>query len=417
MFVSEWIKKPQKSAVVWDSEPRPERPPAPDLDVIRHLDPDFSAVLFEDFVYALYARAYQARASQPELEALAPYLALGVRRALASSALAGGPVTAVVIGALRVRRIELPAPGAGAGKVRVTVEIEADLTTGVAGSEQTWYTREVWSLRRDSAARTRPPEAVRSFHCPNCGAPFASADGKRCDYCGEAVTGGRFDWSVEAIATESLESRPPALTGTVEEQGTGLSTVIQPGLDAHFAQLRSDDPSVTEHALAVRLRLIYEELNTAWTNLDLRPIRPYVSDNLYDYLQYWIRAYESQGLCNVLEEMRLTRTEIVKVVRDRWFDAVTFRIWGAGRDTTIRVATGELVGGRPDEDREYTEYWTLIRGAGVRGAARTDRACPNCGAALDVNQAGACEHCGAHVTRGEFDWVLSRIEQDDSYTG
>jgi hypothetical protein len=31
--------------------------------------------------------------------------------------------------------------------------------------------------------------------------------------------------------------------------------------------------------------------------------------------------------------------------------------------------------------------------------------------------AGACEHCGAHVTAGEFDWVLSKIEQDDTYRG
>jgi hypothetical protein len=31
--------------------------------------------------------------------------------------------------------------------------------------------------------------------------------------------------------------------------------------------------------------------------------------------------------------------------------------------------------------------------------------------------AGECEHCGAKVTRGEFDWVLSKIEQDDSYMG
>jgi hypothetical protein len=29
---------------------------------------------------------------------------------------------------------------------------------------------------------------------------------------------------------------------------------------------------------------------------------------------------------------------------------------------------------------------------------------------------GNCAYCGALVTAGDFDWVLSRIEQDDSYT-
>ena len=44
--------------------------------------------------------------------------------------------------------------------------------------------------------------------------------------------------------------------------------------------------------------------------------------------------------------------------------------------------------------------------------------CPSCGAPTDkVNMAGTCEYCGAHLTRGEFDWVLSKIEQDESYRG
>jgi hypothetical protein len=29
----------------------------------------------------------------------------------------------------------------------------------------------------------------------------------------------------------------------------------------------------------------------------------------------------------------------------------------------------------------------------------------------------ACRACRAHVTSGEFDWVLSKIEQDESYAG
>jgi hypothetical protein len=31
--------------------------------------------------------------------------------------------------------------------------------------------------------------------------------------------------------------------------------------------------------------------------------------------------------------------------------------------------------------------------------------------------AGNCTYCKAKVTSGEFDWVLSQIEQDESYGG
>jgi hypothetical protein len=83
----------------------------------------------------------------------------------------------------------------------------------------------------------------------------------------------------------------------------------------------------------------------------------------------------------------------------------------------VRTATGERVSGNPNRERAYSEYWTLLRGAAVRGAPRTDKSCPNCGATLEVNMAGECAHCGSKVASGDFDWVLSRIEQDDSYSG
>ncbi|HEX3526125.1 MAG TPA: TIM44-like domain-containing protein [Thermoanaerobaculia bacterium] len=415
-----WMIKRSKAAAPPPGAP----PPQPlDLDVIRTLDPDFSAVLFLDFAYALYARAHQARANSQALDALSPYLSPAVRAALAAREPAGVPVAEVVVGALRVVGIHLPSPPSQAtqpAQVRVRLEIESNLTLGDAGSERTQYAAESWTLVRDAGVRTKPPQDVQSFHCPNCGAPFASSGSDRCEYCGEVVSNGRFDWTVVAADLDGVEDAPPALTGTVEEEGTNLPTIFHPQALARRAELLKDDPATTDQALAARLQLIYNELNTAWTNLDLRPIRPYVSDSLFDYLQYWIDAYNRQGLRNVLQGMRLTGLEMVKVVRDRWFDAVTFRIRATGRDTTVRQATGELVGGRPDRDRQYSEYWTLIRGAGVKGAPRADKSCPNCGAALeaaDVNQAGQCAHCGARITRGDFDWVLSRIEQDESYTG
>lgn len=397
-------------------------PPSRNLEAIRSLDPDFSAVLFEDFAYTLYARAHRSRTDPRSLASLTPYLSDAVRGQLARQPPAGVPVTAVVIGALRVLNVHLPAlgpsPGVTPAQVRIRLEVESNLTTGAAGSEQTWYVVERWLLVRDAGARTRPPEQVKSLHCPNCGAPFEPAsDPNRCSFCGEVVTGGRFDWMVEAIEPVRREARPPALTTTVEEVGTGWPTVFQPDLAARRAELLQEDPASTDEAMAARVRLIYDQLNAAWTAMDLAPVRPYVSDELFDYLQYWIESYRRQGLRNVLEGMRLTELKMVKVVRDRWYQAVTFRIWGTGRDSTVRVATGDVVAGNPRSDRYYSEYWTFIRGAGVRGAPRTDKNCPNCGAPLATNMAGECTYCNAKVTSGEFDWVLSKIEQDEAYTG
>ncbi|MEO7330125.1 MAG: hypothetical protein ABI193_16240, partial [Minicystis sp.] len=48
------------------------------LEQLRGTDPDFSLVLFEDFLYALYAEAHQARGGH-QLDRLTPYLSEAVR--------------------------------------------------------------------------------------------------------------------------------------------------------------------------------------------------------------------------------------------------------------------------------------------------------------------------------------------------
>jgi hypothetical protein len=163
--------------------------------------------------------------------------------------------------------------------------------------------------------------------------------------------------------------------------------------------------------------VIFGELNRAYSALDLQPARGLLSDGMFDYLRYWTDAYRAQGLRNVLDGTRIVRTQRVKVQADRYFDAVTFRIWASGLDYTIDVRSNRKISGSDSRPRDYSEYWTLMRAAGARGQSRADANCPNCAAPLSVTMAGNCSHCSAHITRGEFDWVLSKIEQDEAYEG
>jgi hypothetical protein len=106
----------------------------------------------------------------------------------------------------------------------------------------------------------------------------------------------------------------------------------------------------------------------------------------------------------------------VKVSVDAAYEAITCRMHATMRDSTVRVKDGAVVGGDPRSPRAFTEYWTFLRRPGASGTQPDDR-CPNCGAPLKISQAGICEYCQASVTRGQFDWVLSRIEQDEDYAG
>jgi predicted lipid-binding transport protein (Tim44 family) len=405
------------SSSTWDSgnfhsyQPRaaaaaPERR----LAALRDDDPDFSAVLFDDFTFSLYARAHRARHDAAQLAQLTPSLEGDARAQLArlAAAAGGAPVTAVVVGSSTIVRV-----GRRDGFDSVRVRFEANLV-GARGTE---YVREEWVLRRLVGARTKPWKGARTFNCPTCAAPATRFADNNCEYCGEVVDAGRFDWAVNAIERTASEPRPPSLTGTVEEVGTDDPTVFDVAAQSEWARLLADDPAVTPERFGARLALVYMALNRGWNASDARLVRPWVSDGLYAYLEYWLDAYRAQKLQNRLDHATLTSWTIARVTRDRHYDAVTVRLWATGNDYTVSLPDGRVVGGSKSRGRAYSEYWTLVRAAGVRGAPRADLACPNCGAQLTAGMGGACEHCGAVVTRGDFDWVLSKIEQDESYAG
>jgi predicted lipid-binding transport protein (Tim44 family) len=381
---------------------------------VRAVDPDFSAVLFDDFVYTLYATAQRARHDQEALAALAPYLAPEVRTALQARPPRNAPVEAVIVGAVRVASVNVPSNG----DQWAVVEIEANVTARAEDGPRGEYSRERWTLCRRAGARTRPWTGVRTLGCPACGAPFQLSGDDRCAWCGQVVGTGRFDWQVVDVGVQESDERPPALLGEdTEEQGTDLPTRVDPAMVELRTALIREDPAFSERALFERLQVIYATLNSSWAAQDLRPIRPYVSDAMFNYLSYWIESYRAQGLRNAVESARILKYRPARIQRDRHFDAFTFRLWATGFEVTTEAATGKVLRGSRKRERPYSEYWTLIRGAAVRGTPRADAKCPSCGAPLDVNMAGQCEHCGVHVTSGEFDWVLSRIEQDDSYQG
>jgi hypothetical protein len=162
--------------------------------------------------------------------------------------------------------------------------------------------------------------------------------------------------------------------------------------------------------------VIFQKLNEGLSGRDWKIARPFVSDRLFQMQLYWIEEYRRQKLVNRNEGARILDIQMASVVSDKHYDAITVRLFATGFDHPTNDA-GAVVSGSKTKARHFSEYWTLIRGADVAVPTHTAAECPNCGASLDVNMAGSCEHCRVKVTSGRFDWVLSRIEQDEAYDG
>ena len=378
------------------------------MEDIRRWDPGFSVVLFEDFVYALFTEAQTAR-GRHDIHRLAPYLGDAARSQL--EALGAFPVTSIVVGALRFRSYS------GGPRLFVEVEIETNYAEQHPEGKCGFYARETWRLSRGQETTSRPPDRARVLDCPSCAAPLDRVFAGTCQYCGRKVTDGQYDWIVADIAISERNPRGPMLTETIEERGTDLATVHDADVGASLECLRNRQPPFDETTFRIRVARIFQVVQEAWSSLQWEKARAFLTDNLFESQAYWIAAYRAQGLRNRTSGARITAADIVRVTEDHWFVAITIRLFATGLDYTCRASDGQIVAGSDKVERAYSEYWTLIRGTALTGTPHTDTSCPSCGAPLELSMTAKCQHCHVKVNSGAFDWVLSRIEQDDVYSG
>lgn len=396
-----WLQS-RKPAVVKTSAADP-------FGQVRAIDANFSRSVFEDFCYALYEHAHHARAAG-DLDRYAPYISEGSRRTLLARNVAGlKEVRGIVIGAMTVEAVTV-------GNVAsVIVAYEANMTD-VTDREQSWYVKERWTFDRALGVLSPPPAKAKAEHCPKCGAPLQTRSDGACQYCGTKITSGAFQWFVTAIELLEKDERGPLLTSNVPEEGTNLKTVRQADLATRTAEFQETHPSFQWPPFLSRAREIAVQLQTAWSSRDWERVRPLETEQLFQTHRYWIDAYIRQNLRNVVDDYRVTNIEPVKIDTDAFYDAITVRMWASGRDSTVD-ASGKVVAGSRDKVRQWSEYWTFIRTRGTEADPNTTVSCPNCGASVKVGSTGICSSCGGKLTSGEFGWVLSRIEQDEDYTG
>lgn len=386
---------------------------------LRKFDPNFSEIVFTDFCYALYGKAHDARGHGPNaLDKFSPYLSESARKSLLQRNPEGlKEVKGVIIGGMRIadmRGLETPT-------VSITLFFETNYTEVVSTkgrtAEMSYYVRERWHLERKRDVLSPPPAQATALHCPKCGAPLQKDTVGACAFCGTKVESGEFQWYVCGIALLSTEAKGPLLTSDVPEEGTDLPSVVQPGFRDVRIEFEKNNPTFSWGEFQARARLIFDELQTAWSTLNWERARPHETDNLFQMHQYWIDAYKRQHLRNALDQSRITALQPVKIQEDAFYNSITLRIGAQGYDYTVDDG-GNVVSGSKSKLRSWSEYWTFIRSRKAKPMpASANLNCPNCGAPLKVNNAGVCEFCGGKITSGEFDWVLSRIEQDESYAG
>jgi hypothetical protein len=384
---------------------------------IQQRDPGFSEVLLVDFFQLLYVRGRKLGVPGADRGPLRPWftdqaqgqLQLG-RRLSSVDDVVFGAVRA--IGVLQVKNQD-----------RLTIEVEANLiATATDGSPRHVLRRERWVLARAAGVTSPGPDRMRALGCAACGAVEEPRPTGECPACGQPRLGGALQWIVDEVRI--LEDRNLGATevhlGGGIEPGYHRPDVLDPELALHKREFLTRHPDHEWRAFEARVERTFRALQAAWSAGSFASTRALQSDNLFQVHRFWLDRYARDGLRNRLEDVEVQCVRLVRIGRDAWYETVVVRIFAQMRDWTERVDSGELVGGSKTDPRVFSEYWTFVRAIGAqdRAADHDEGECPACGAPLDkLSMAGVCGYCEAKITTGDFDWVLSRIEQDEAYRG
>ena len=225
----------------------------------------------------------------------------------------------------------------------------------------------------------------------------------RCNHCRAFVSDGTSDWTVVGmkevpfvvkshLPSDLLETNP--ITGY-----HATSNLVKEEKDA----------GVIEHAEAIFLAA-----QDAWQQRDILAARPYMSEAIFLAWMTQIEAMIKERRKNILEDLRITSIERYATIITRRYVNATLKIESVCRDYEIDELSGKIVFGSKAH-KKFQEYWTFSRSIAtsktIDGLAK--KRCPHCGASLSVNESGECRYCQVTVTSGEFDWVVSRITQDE----
>ena len=215
-----------------------------------------------------------------------------------------------------------------------------------------------------------------------------------------------------AAAAAGAMVRPPTVPGGQVPVAPPAAAPVD-GVQAGIAAIRQHDPGFDEARFVSDAERAFFTVQQAWTELKPDMSRRVMADNIWQQHRVQIDSYTSNHKRNVLENLAIANATIVGAHTDGAYDTIMLRFRAGCSDYDVDTTNNKIVRGSRDFT-QWTEDWCFQRSAKAttktEGGTMASR-CPNCGAPLDIDLAGICKYCRAPVMSGQYDWVLTRIEQ------
>ena len=197
--------------------------------------------------------------------------------------------------------------------------------------------------------------------------------------------------------------------GNVLDDGDGQQGFTSPNRAIAFPE-GLDQQKVAQSFYAIQ---------DAWQRKDLKDVRKWLSDGMYQRLTAQFAMMEILGQQNRLSNIRIQNIAVDAVGIDGDYQTAEVGISFVMDDSFISTKYPEFNEDNPGD--EATEFWTFIKrtdGAKDKNLYNNNN-CPNCGAPFEqkMGEISRCSNCGTLTNSAEYDWVLSEITQEDDYSG
>lgn len=194
-------------------------------------------------------------------------------------------------------------------------------------------------------------------------------------------------------------------------QGSQGANVILPNRNDQIQSIiRKKDPNFTADDFVTFAKQVYIDIETAWCNRDLSPVRPVMHQNLYNTTMRQIEDKIKQGIVYHYENIAINTAYLTSFVRDKDFEYLTVYLNARMIDYQVDEKTGNILRGDKTTrwDMRYKMKFVRTTGTKTNDVENTHGYnCPNCGAPLEITSTGTCPYCNSVVTTGDYSWVLT----------
>jgi hypothetical protein len=183
--------------------------------------------------------------------------------------------------------------------------------------------------------------------------------------------------------------------------------------DDIIASITEHDPDFSQERFISWAKLVFIELQSAWTARDWKRVRPFESQDLFSLHRTQLDEFISNGTINVMENVCVNEAYLYDYKQEGEYEYLTVFMQTRYNDYIINEKTRKVVKGDPKTTYNQGYHLRFMRSLGVQTTENSNASttkCPNCGAPVDVNAAGQCSYCGSVVTSGHHDWVLCNLE-------